>query len=94
MEDLGYENIPGYKKQGRPLLPKEAYIKNYHTPNGEIEPNGTRFLSLTELVVPILDKDGQPTTKTICLNDTRKSSVDMLKLANDEFFNKSLAERQ
>ena len=96
MEDLGYENIPGYKKQGRPLLPKEAYIKNYHTPNGEIEPNGTRFLSLTELVVPTLDKDGKPTTKTICLNDTgtKGSSVDMLKLANDEFFNKSLAERQ
>lgn len=94
MEDLGYKNIPGYEKQGRPLLPKEAYIKNYHTPNDEIEPNGTRFLSLTELVVPTLDKNGNPTTKTICLNDTRKSSVDMLKLANDEFFNKPLAERQ
>ena len=94
MEDLGYKDIPGYEKQGRTLIPKEAYIKNYHTPNGEMEPNGTRFLSLTELRVPALDNNGNPTIKTISLNDTRKSSIEMLKLANDEFFNKPLAERQ
>ena len=93
MEDLGYNNIPGYEKQGRKLLPKEAYIKNYHTKNGSVEPNGTRFLSLTEIVQldkktgePMLDKDGN--LKTINLNDPTKSSEEMLKLANEWLFEK------
>lgn len=93
MEDLGYDNIPGYEKQGRKVLPKEAYIKNYHTKNGSVEPNGTRFLSLTEVVQldketgePMLDKDGN--LKTINLNDPTKSSEEMLKLANEWLFEK------
>lgn len=93
MEDLGYDNIPGYEKQGRKVLPKEAYIKNYHTKNGSVEPNGTRFLSLTEIVQldketgePMLDKDGN--LKTINLNNPIKSSKDMLKLANEWLFEK------
>ena len=93
MEDLGYDNIPGYEKQGRKVLPKEAYIKNYHTKNGSVEPNGTRFLSLTEVVQldkktgePMLDEDGN--LKTINLNDPTKSSEEMLKLANEWLFEK------
>lgn len=93
MEDLGYDNIPGYEKQGRKVLPKEAYIKNYHTKNGSVEPNGTRFWSLTEVVQldketgePMFDKDGN--LKTINLNDPTESSVDMLKLANEWLFEK------
>lgn len=102
MEDLGYkdEDIPGYTKQGRKILPKPAYIKNYHTNNkvkinGEtvtVEPNGTRFLSLTEVVQ--LDKNNHPmfnedgTFKTINLNDSTKSSKKMLELANEYLFEK------
>ena len=93
MEDLGYDNIPGYEKQGRKVLPKKAYIKNYHTKNGSVEPNGTRFLSLTEIVQldkktgePMLDEDGN--LKTINLNDPIESSKDMLKLANEWLFEK------
>lgn len=93
MEDLGYDNIPGYEKQGRKVLPKEAYIVNYHTKNGSVEPNGTRFWSLTEVVQldketgePMLDKDGN--LKTINLNNPIKSSKDMLKLANEWLFEK------
>ena len=67
MEDLGYDNIPGYQKQNRKPIPKEAYIKNYHTPNKvkvgketiKIEPNGTRFLSLTEIKVLKTDQNGE-----------------------------------
>lgn len=102
MEDLGYkdEDIPGYTKQGRKVLPKSAYIKNYHTNNkveinGEtvtVEPNGTRFLSLTEIVQ--LDKNNRPmfnedgTFKTINLNDPTESSKKMLELANEYLFEK------
>lgn len=93
MENLGYDNIPGYEKQGRKVLSKEAYIKNYHTKNGSVEPNGTRFWSLTEVVQldketgePMLDKDGN--LKTINLNNPIKSSKDMLKLANEWLFEK------
>lgn len=65
-------------------------IKNYHTPNkyvnskGEtvkVEPNGTRFSSLTS----ILDDNGN----RIKFNDPKKSSIDCLKLADEQFFNKS-----
>ena len=102
MEDLGYDNIPGYQKQNRKPIPKEAYIKNYHTPNKvkvgketiKIEPNGTRFLSLTEIKVLKTDQNGEQYLATINFNDPRKSSTDLLKLAYDEFFSKSLAEKQ
>lgn len=102
MEDLGYDNIPGYQKQNRKPIPKEAYIKNYHTPNKvkvgketiKIEPNGTRFLSLTEIKVLKTDEKGKQYLATINFNDPRKSSTDLLKLAYDEFFSKSLAEKQ
>lgn len=102
MEDLGYDNIPGYQKQNRKPIPKEAYIKNYHTPNKvkvgketiKIEPNGTRFLSLTEIKVLKTDQNGKQYLATINFNDPRMSSTDLLKLAYDEFFSKSLAEKQ
>lgn len=106
MEDLGYkdEDIPGYTKQGRKILSKAAYIKNYHTNNkvkinGEtvtVEPNGTRFLSLTEIVQ--LDKNNHPmfnddgTFKTINLNDPTESSKKMLELANEYLFEKRQGE--
>lgn len=106
MEDLGYkdEDIPGYTKQGRKILSKAAYIKNYHTNNkveinGEtvtVEPNGTRFLSLTEIVQ--LDKNNHPmfnddgTFKTINLNDPTRSSKKMLGLANEYLFEKRQGE--
>lgn len=106
MEDLGYkdEDIPGYTKQGRKILSKAAYIKNYHTNNkveinGEtvtVEPNGTRFLSLTEIVQ--LDKNNHPmfnddgTFKTVNLNDPTESSKKMLELANEYLFEKRQGE--
>lgn len=106
MEDLGYkdEDIPGYTKQGRKILSKAAYIKNYHTNNeveinGEtvtVEPNGTRFLSLTEIVQ--LDKNNHPmfnddgTFKTINLNDPTRSSKKMLESANEYLFEKRQGE--
>lgn len=90
MEDLGYENIPGYKKQGRPKLQENAKIKNYHTQNKSgVEPNGTRFLALTQVIVV---EDGKFTVKE--LNDPNKSSVDMLKEAYKYFFSKSLEEQR
>lgn len=92
MENLGYKNIPGYEKEGRKVLTDAEKIKNLHTNNGSVEPNGTRFLSLTE--VAVLDEDG--TVKldkngnivTVNLNDPTKSSVEMLKRANEYFFTK------
>lgn len=106
MEDLGYkdEDIPGYTKQGRKVLPKSAYIKNYHTNNKvevngktvTVEPNGTRFLSLTEIVQ--LDKNNHPmfnddgTFKTINLNDPTESSKKMLELANEYLFERRQGE--
>lgn len=90
MEDLGYDNIPGYKKQGRPKLKESAKIKNYHTENKSgVEPNGTRFLALTQVIVV---ENG--TFKVKNLNDPNKSSVDMLKDAYKYFFNKSLEEQR
>lgn len=90
MEDLGYDNIPGYKKQGRPKLQENAKIKNYHTQNKfGVEPNGTRFLALTQVIV---NEDGKFVVKN--LNDPNKSSVDMLKDAYKYFFSKSLEEQR
>lgn len=83
MHQLGYF-------EGDTAIDDTVKIKNYHTPNnyknskGEtvsIEPNGTRFSSLTS----ILDDNG----KRIKFNDPKKSSIDCLKLADEQFFNKS-----
>jgi hypothetical protein len=113
MEDLGYDNIPGYEKQGRLLdeygNPRDLYdsekITNYHTENvyeyvengikkkKVVEPNGTRFLSLTKIVCKEI-VDGKVKLVTYNLNDPRKSSTDLLKLANEKFFNKSIEEQK
>lgn len=90
MEDLGYEEIDGYEKQGRRKLKENEKIKNYHTSRKDgVEPNGTRFLSLTQIVVKEGDK-----LVTYNLNDPRMSSNDLLKLANEKFFSKSLQEQE
>lgn len=83
MHQLGYF-------EGDTAIDDTIKIKNYHTPNkyknnkGEtvtVEPNGTRFSSLTS----ILNDNGD----RIKFNDPKKSSIDCLKLADQEFFNKS-----
>ena len=83
MHQLGYF-------EGDIAIDDTVKIKNYHTPNkyinskGEtvkVEPNGTRFSSLTS----ILDDNGN----RIKFNDPKKSSIDCLKLADEQFFNKS-----
>lgn len=83
MHQLGYF-------EGDTAIDDTVKIKNYHTPNkyknskGEtvsVEPNGTRFSSLTS----ILDDNGN----RIKFNDPKKSSTDCLKLADEQFFNKS-----
>lgn len=83
MHQLGYF-------EGDIAIDDTVKIKNYHTPNkyknskGEtvtVEPNGTRFSSLTS----ILDDNGN----RIKFNDPKKSSTDCLKLADEQFFNKS-----
>lgn len=105
MEDLGYDDIPGYEKQGRTVLSDDAKIKNYHTPNKDkktkkiIEPNGTRFLSLTKIVCKetVVDEStgkSKLILKEYNLNDPNVSSVDLLKLANEKFFNKSIEEQK
>lgn len=101
MEDLGYDNISGYIKQGRKQLSDKSKIKNYHTDNkniyrngkkvkGEkVEPNGTRFLALTQIVI---NNNGK--FETINLNDPNKSSKELLELANKHFFNKPIEEQR
>lgn len=83
MHQLGYF-------EGDTAIDDTVKIKNYHTSNkyknskGEtvtVEPNGTRFSSLTS----ILNDNGD----RIKFNDPKKSSIDCLKLAYQEFFNKS-----
>lgn len=83
MHQLGYF-------EGDTAIDDTVKIKNYHTLNkyvnskGEtvkVEPNGTRFSSLTS----ILDDNGN----RIKFNDPKKSSIDCLKLADEQFFNKS-----
>lgn len=83
MHQLGYF-------EGDIAIDDTVKIKNYHTPNkyknskGEtvsVEPNGTRFSSLTS----ILDDNGN----RIKFNDPKKSSTECLKLADEQFFNKS-----
>jgi hypothetical protein len=99
MEDLGYDTIPGYQKQGRRKLDENEKVLNYHTPNKDkqtgkiVEPNGTRFLSLTKIVCK--EKvNGKTVLRTYNLNDPNVSSTELLKLANEHFFNKSLEEQK
>ena len=88
MADLGYTDIPGYVDEGRTRIPDSEKIINYHTPNKSTEPNGTRFFGLTQITVK---EDGKLVTYN--LNDPNKSSKDLLKLANEKFFDKSLEEQ-
>lgn len=90
MVDLGYSKIPGYDGEYRKNPIEDKYkIKNYHTKNKQgVEPNGTRFWSLTEIAVP---EGGKIVVYN--LNDPNKSSKDLLKLANEKFFNKSVDEQ-
>lgn len=83
MHQLGYF-------EGDTAIDDTVKIKNYHTSNKyknskgktvTVEPNGTRFSSLTS----ILNDNGD----RIKFNDPKKSSIDCLKLADQEFFNKS-----
>lgn len=87
MEDLGYEEIPGYVKTGRKVLSEEEKIENYHTKNKDVEPNGTRFLSLTAVTTYEYDsKEKKYKLVTHNLNDPRESSVNLLKRAQKHFF--------
>ena len=98
MEDLGYKDIPGYVLQDREPLSDEQKIKNYHTVHKQqdakgktftVEPNGTRFWSMTEIVVL---ENGKEVTYN--LNDPNKSSTELLKLANEKFFDKSVEDQK
>jgi hypothetical protein len=87
MEDLGYDDIPGYEKQGRHILNDDERIVNYHTANGKVEPNGTRFLSLTKVITNEYDdKAHKYKLVTHNLNDPREDSKTLLKRAQDVFF--------
>jgi hypothetical protein len=87
MEDLGYEEIPGYQKTGRKVLSDSEKIENYHTKNKNVEPNGTRFLSMTAVTTYEYDsKEKKYKLVTHNLNDPRESSVNLLKRAQELFF--------
>lgn len=65
-------------------------IKNYHTKNKNgVEPNGTRFLQFTEIIVETSKGKFEP----INLNDPNESSKKMLQQANDYFFSKPIEEQ-
>ena len=87
MEDLGYEEIPGYTKTGRKVLSDAEKLENYHTKNKNIEPNGTRFLSLTAVTTYDYDsKEKKFKLTTHNLNDPREDSITLLKRAQKHFF--------
>ena len=89
MEQLGYEDIPGYEKQGLHILTGSEKIVNYHTQKGNVEPNGTRFLSLKSIY-----KQTENGLEMVYINDPNKSSVENLKIANQEFFDLPIEERK
>lgn len=89
MEQLGYEDIPGYEKQGLHVLTDSEKIVNYHTQKGNVEPNGTRFLSLKSIY-----KQTENGLEMVYINDPNKSSVENLRIANQEFFDLPLQERK
>ena len=88
MEQLGYEDIPGYEKQGLHVLTDSEKIVNYHTQKGNVEPNGTRFLSLKSIY-----KQTENGLEMVYINDPNKSSAENLRIANQEFFDLPLQER-
>ena len=93
MDDLGYnmKNVPGYVPTGNKKLDDRDKVVNYHTKRKDgVEPNGTRFWSLTMLKI----KNADGSWRYVNLNNPNKSSQDLLKLANEEFFSKSLKEQQ
>ena len=89
MEQLGYEDIPGYEKQGLHILTDSEKIVNYHTQKGNVEPNGTRFLSLKSIY-----KQTENGLEMVYINNPNKSSVENLRIANQEFFDLPLQERK
>lgn len=89
MEQLGYEDIPGYEKQGLHVLTDSEKIVNYHTQKGNVEPNGTRFLSLKSIY-----KQTENGLEVVYINDPNKSSAENLRIANQEFFDLPLQERK
>lgn len=89
MEQLGYEDIPGFEKQGLHILTDSEKIVNYHTQKGNVEPNGTRFLSLKSIY-----KQTENGLEMVYINDPNKSSVENLKIANQEFFDLPIEERK
>lgn len=89
MEQLGYEDIPGYEKQGLHILTDSEKIVNYHTQKGNVEPNGTRFLSLKSIY-----KQTENGLEMVYINDPNKSSAENLRIANQEFFDLPLQERK
>ena len=89
MEQLGYEDIPGYEKQGLHVLTDSEKIVNYHTQKGNVEPNGTRFLSLKSIY-----KQTENGLEMVYINDPNKSSAENLRIANQEFFDLPLQERK
>ena len=89
MEQLGYEDIPGYEKQGLHILTDSEKIVNYHTQKGNVEPNGTRFLSLKSIY-----KQTENGLEMVYINDPNKSSAENLRITNQEFFDLPLQERK
>ncbi len=76
-------------------LPEDRKTINYYTNNGNVEPNGTRFLTLSQLTVPVYDSRGKLVdTRTVNLNDPRKKSAELVELAKKEFFGKSKEEQR
>lgn len=71
-------------------IPEKDKVENYHTNNQykdkTVEPNGTRFSSLTS----IIDADGN----TIILNDPTKSSEECVRLAKEKFFDLDVNEKR
>jgi hypothetical protein len=91
MEQLGdkYKDIPGYTRKGLPVVSEGAKIANYHKGKEGAEPQGVKFHSLQQLVVPKADG----TVKTVTLVNNGKSAYENLKTANEEFFDKTPQEQ-
>jgi hypothetical protein len=88
---LQHENVPGYVPTGNKKLDDRDKVVNYHTKRKDgVEPNGTRFWSLTMLKI----KNADGSWRYVNLNNPNETSQDLLKLANEEFFSKSLKEQQ
>ena len=76
-------------------LSEDRKTINYYTNNGSVEPNGTRFLTLSQLTIPVYNSKGRLVdTRTVNLNDPRKKSAELVELAKKEFFGKSKEEQR